>query len=208
MGRNLTVWIMFSAASAFAGETMNVAVCNLSQVSEITMEHAKAETAYAFRAIDVEIRRMDCGAEIGAQDVSMRPDYIVRVHLGGKIAKAGPVSLEAGGRAFMDDQEYGFMVDAYFGAINDLTLRFPLAGNDQVLGYVIAHELGHLLIGAGHRPNGLMRAASWGKQELEALNHRRLKFNDWKRAAIQRKLHMRNKAAYRAGVVTNSPSLP
>ena len=62
-----------------------------------------------------------------------------------------------------------------------------LAGQDQLLGYVIAHELGHLLIGAGHRPNGIMRA-SWGKNELDALNRRHLKFNDWERNAILHKL--------------------
>jgi len=194
MRRTLTIWMMFSAPAAFAGESMNVAVCNLTQVSGTVIEHAKAEAAYVFRAIDVETHWMDCGAEVGAQDARLRPDYIVRVQLGGKIAKAGPVSLEAMGRAFMDSQEYGFMVDTYFGAINDLTLRFPLAGSDQVLGYVITHELGHLLIGAGHRPNGIMRA-SWGKEELEALNRRHLKFNDRERAAILHKLQMRNIAS-------------
>jgi hypothetical protein len=40
-----------------------------------------------------------------------------------------------------------------------------------------------LLIGAGHRPNGLMRAAL-SKKELEALNRRHLKFNEAEQAAI------------------------
>jgi hypothetical protein len=50
----------------------------------------------------------------------------------------------------------------------------------------MAHELGHLLIGAGHRPNGLMRAAL-SKKELDALNRRHLKFNAAEQAAILRK---------------------
>jgi hypothetical protein len=186
--------MMFSATAAFAGQSMNVAVCNLSQVSGTVIEHAQAEAAYVFRNIDVEIHWMDCGAEVGAQDPGIRPDYIVRVQLGGKIAKPGPVSLEAMGRAFMDETGYGFMVDTYYGAINDLIVRFPLAGSDQLLGVVIAHELGHLLIGAGHRPNGIMRA-SWGKEEMEALNRRHLKFNDWERATILHKLAMRKLSA-------------
>jgi len=41
----------------------------------------------------------------------MRPDFIVRVQTGGHITKAGPVSLDAMGRAFMDATGYGFMVD-------------------------------------------------------------------------------------------------
>jgi len=107
-------------------------------------------------------------AEVGAQDARLRPDYIVRLQLGGKIAKPGRVSLEAMGRVLMDSQEYGFMVDTNFGAINDLTLRYLLAGSDQVLGYVITHELGHLLIGTGHRPNGIMRAAATASARMAA----------------------------------------
>ena len=59
-----------------------------------------------------------------------------------------------------------------------------------MMGYTMAHELGHLLIGAGHRPNGLMRAAL-SKKELDALNHRHLKFNEAEQAAILHKLRSR-----------------
>lgn len=186
----LTIWMLVSTTViAFAGESMNVVVCNLSQVPGPLVEHAQAEAAYVFRAIHVEVHWMDCGAEAGI--TPPRPDYIVRVQFGGKISKACPISLDAMGRAFMDSAGYGFMVDTYFGAIHDLTLRFPLAGSSQLLGFVITHELGHLLIGPGHRPNGIVRA-SWGKQELEALNRGRLKFSDWERAAILCRLAARN----------------
>jgi hypothetical protein len=75
------------------------------------------------------------------------------------------------------------MADVYCGAIRELTLLYPVAGADQLMGYAMAHELGHLLIGAGHRPNGLMPAAL-SKKELDALNHRHLKFNEAEQAAI------------------------
>jgi hypothetical protein len=54
----------------------------------------------------------------------------------------------------------------------------------------VRFELGHLLIGAGHRPNGLMRAAL-SKKELEALSRRHLKFNEAEQAAILHKLQSR-----------------
>jgi len=69
---------------------------------------------------------------------------------------------------------------------------FPFAGSDQLLGYTIAHQL-------GHRPNGIMRA-SWSKPELAALKYRRLKFSDWERAAIRQKLAARRKTAPAANV--------
>jgi hypothetical protein len=120
----------------------------------------------------------------------MRPDFIVRVRVGGHISKVGPTSLEAMGRAFMNVDGTGNMADVYFGAIRELTLLYPVTGADQVMGYTMAHELGHLLIGAGHRPNGLMRAAL-SKKELDALNHRHLKFNEAEQAAILHKLRLR-----------------
>jgi len=182
--------LFLSVAAAFAGQSMRVAVCNRGQVPGTVVERAKAETAYVFQAMDVEIRWMECGAEIGAQDSRQRPDFIVRMQMGGHITTAGPASLDAMGRAFMNDTGYGYMVDTYYTAIRDLARLFPYAGDDQLLGYVMAHELGHLLISAGHRPNGIMRA-SWNKAEMEALNQRHLKFNDWERKAILRALEAR-----------------
>ena len=79
-------------------------------------------------------------------------------------------------------------------AIQDLAAVYPFLGGEQLLGCTIAHELGHLLIGAGHRPNGLMRA-SWSKEELRDLSRRHLKFNSWERAAILHKLQMRDATA-------------
>jgi hypothetical protein len=38
-----------------------------------------------------------------------------------------------------------------------------------LLGFVMAHELGHVLLGAGHTPDGVMQAA-WG--EMYALRQR------------------------------------
>ena len=185
MRRTLWIGTMFSAA-AFAGQTMNVAVCNVGQIPAAKVEHAEAEAAYVFQGMDIEIRWMECDAA----DKGVRPDFIVRVQMGGKAVKAGPVSLEAMGRAFMDEKGYGFMADAYFGAIRDLTVTYPFASGDQLLGYVISHELGHLLIGAGHRPNGIMRA-SLGKSELEELNRRHLKFNEWEQGMIRKSLAAR-----------------
>lgn len=120
-------------------------------------------------------------------DVRMRPDFVVRVRAGGHLATAAPTSLEAMGRAFMNEDGTGNMADVYYGAIRELTLLYPVAQADQLMGYTMAHELGHLLIGAGHRPNGLMRAAL-SKKELDALNRRHLKFNESEQASILRTL--------------------
>lgn len=193
MRKSLMAWAMVATTRILAGQTVTVAVCNLNQSPDTVIRHAESEAGYVFRSAGVEIRWVECGDNVGAQDSRLRPDFVVRVQNGGHFVKAGPVSLDAMGRAFMDETGYGFMADTYFGAIRDLSLLFPYATADQLLGYVMAHELGHLLIGAGHRPNGIMRS-SLGKMELDELNRRHLKFNAWESAAIQRTLEKRRTA--------------
>jgi hypothetical protein len=190
MKNGLLISVLFSTTAAFAGEHMSVAVCNIGELPAQAIEHAEAEAAYVFESMGVEIRWTNCGAEVDAQDAHTRPDFIVRVRVGGHLPKADATSLEAMGRAFMNVDGTGNMADVYYGAIRELTLLDPVAGADQVMGYTMAHELGHLLIGAGHRPNGLMRSAL-SKKELDALNHRHLKFNEDEQAAILRKLRSR-----------------
>jgi hypothetical protein len=51
-----------------------------------------------------------------------------------------------------------------------------LGGRDQLdpavlLGHVIAHELGHLLLDPGHVPTGIM-PTSWGARDMEAIGQR------------------------------------
>ena len=190
MKRTLLISGLLSAVAAFAGEHMTVAVCNLGELPAQAIERAEAEAAYVFQSMDVEVRWTGCGAEVDAADARMRPDFIVRVRVGGHLPKAGATSLEAMGRAFMNVDGTGNMADVYYGAIRELANLYPVAGSEQLMGYTMAHELGHLLIGAGHRPNGLMRAAL-SKKELEALNRRHLKFNEAEQAAILHKLQSR-----------------
>ena len=190
MKRNLLMAVLFSAAVAFGGERMTVAVCNIGELPAQAIERGEAEASYVFQRMNVEIRWTGCGAEVDASDPGARPDFIIRVRVGGHLPKAGDTSLEAMGRAFMNNDGTGNMADVYYGAVRELTLLYPVAGSEQVMGYTMAHELGHLLIGAGHRPNGLMRAAL-SKKELDALNRRHLTFSEAERATIREKLRSR-----------------
>jgi hypothetical protein len=190
MKRTVLVSLLSSTVAAFAGERMTVAVCNLGELPAAAIERAEAEATYVFQSMAVEIRWTSCGAEVDAAETGVRPDFIVRLRAGGHLPKAGDTSLEAMGRAFMNADGTGNMADVYYGAVRELAMLDPVAGADQLMGYTMAHELGHLLMGAGHRPNGLMRAAL-SKKELDALHHRHLKFNQAEQAVILRKLRSR-----------------
>jgi hypothetical protein len=51
----------------------------------------------------------------------------------------------------------------------------------------MAHELGHLLLGPGHVPGGIMRAG-WKSGDLDAVRKRSLKFNPAQSARIREAL--------------------
>src|SRR5262249_7836786 len=66
-------------------------------------------------------------------------------------------SAEVYGMAFLGEDGDGSYCDVFYAPISELYTqgRAPLA---KILGVVIAHELGHLLLGAGgHSSAGLMR---------------------------------------------------
>jgi hypothetical protein len=194
MKRTLLIPVLFSTAAAFAAEHMNVAVCNVGELPARVIEHAEAEAAYVFQSMGVEIQWTGCGAELDSEDARTRPDFIIRVRVGGQVNTTGPTSLDTMGRAFMNADGAGHMVDVYYGAIKQLTALYPVVDGEQVLGCTMVHELGHLLIGAGHRPTGIMRAA-WSEGELTAISRRHLKFNNAEQATILKKL--------RSGAQTN-----
>jgi len=184
--RNALALLLFSTTAAIAADNVKVAVCNLGEIEDWHLKNAEREAAYVFQAADIHIHWTGC-ADVGAPDPRLRPNLIVRLRRDGHIAKVGPVSLDSMGRAFIDRAGYGFFVDTYYGAIQDLALLWPLAASDQVLGYVIVHELGHLMLGPGHHPRGIMRA-TWGREELQAIRQRHLKFDREERAALSRRL--------------------
>lgn len=57
----LSIWVLFSAAVALAGQRMSVAVCNVGQIPGTVIEHAEAEAGYVFWTINVEIHWTSCG---------------------------------------------------------------------------------------------------------------------------------------------------
>jgi hypothetical protein len=70
--------------------------------------------------------------------------------------------------------ENGSMAYAFFGRIRAFARRHDLLW-ETLLGHVIAHEVGHLLLREGHAPTGLMRA-KWVDPELRQARLGRLGF--------------------------------
>ena len=182
MKKSILVYALFSSIALYAGENMNVSLCNLGQLPGTVVAHAQEEASAVFRAIDVEIVWRECGEGPGSEEAARAHWYTIRLRSDAPPRFAGSRSLDAMGFAYVTAQVPGNMADAYYKAV-----EWVAGGNTSdaaaLLGCVMAHELGHLLLGPGHVPNGIMRPA-WKSQDVNAVRKRWLTFNAAQTARI------------------------
>ena len=169
----LLITVLGSVNLLAAVEEMNVAICNLGGVSERVVSKAKAEVELVYRAAGVQIVWRDAAEFSASASREGAPWFFIRLRNDMPPRKVGPASLDVMGKAFVED-DGGNVADAYFQAVQ-ATSQLHDGNVGALLGLVIAHELGHLLLGPGHRRDGVMQAA-WGKQQMDALRKRWLQF--------------------------------
>jgi len=138
---------------------------------------------------DLAVTWLVCGGRSARQAVQeLRPCYrflapgelIVRIVTSRR--PAGTPGRLPLGDAFVDEAGLGVLATAYVDRIARVA---ESAGSDQrvLLGRVLAHEIGHLLLGTNeHGGRGLMRAA-WSRDDL-----RRGRTEDWRFTPLEREL--------------------
>lgn len=156
-----------------ASQEMNVVICNQGGVGESVVATAKAETELVYTSADVRIVWRACD-DFPAHSQGHNPWLLIRLRSDKPPLKVGSSSLDSMGKSFVVDASGGNMADAYYRAVQSFAeQRHTDPG--VLLGFVIAHELGHLLLGPGHTPDGVMQAV-WGDKQSDALRQRWLKF--------------------------------
>jgi hypothetical protein len=151
-----------------AGRQIDVAICNQDGVAESVISSARRETELVFRAIGVQIVWQTC-------ETSLTSELVVRLWESKVPKTVGPASLDVMGKAFVAGRYGGTVADVYLTAVR-ATAELHGANPSEVAGVVVAHEIGHLLLGPGHMPNGVMQAV-WGQKEVDAVRQRRLRFS-------------------------------
>jgi hypothetical protein len=183
---------LFSAGSLFSAERLSVSVCNQGHLPESLVAQAEAETDLVFRSIDIQIVWAKCQDEVATDEAERGFRFVVRLRADAPPKTAGQTSLDAMGRSYVSTPNQGYIADVYYKAVEQIAERYG-TDTDGLFGYVIAHELGHLLLGPGHSSNGIMRAP-WNSGDAVAVKQRGLKFTASERAKIQQNLRARNSA--------------
>jgi hypothetical protein len=182
----LLMTALFSLELHAAGPLMHVAICNVDGVRDSIVARAKVETTLVYSAAGVTIVWHDCYLFPSPTQQQREPWFVVRLRTGKPPLTVGPASLDVMGKAYLAEEGGGSLSDAYLEAIQAMSEQYQ-SDQSALLGLVMAHELGHLLLGPGHTSEGVMQR-TWGLKQMFALSKRWLKFSKEDAARIRRAL--------------------
>ncbi len=170
---------IFWLPAVFAARHIDVSVCNLGALGQPIVERGKAKAQAIFDSSGIIIEWLECGEVAGPASFTIRL----------REANSERYAANAFGYAFLANDGDAYLADVYIRAIADFSELHDM-DSAVLLGAMITHEIGHLLLGRGHTVDGIMRS-TWSVQQITALQHGRLAFNPEQRARMERTLAIR-----------------
>ena len=156
---------------------LTVSVFNDALVPPSVLGEAERRAQSVFEDAGVSLTWLDCGTpgnwrtELGCRQVSFPSHLSVRLVAGKKAA-----SDDVFGQSFLNEQGQGNYAYVYLTPLSSAK-ALQLLGEGDLLGYIVVHELGHLLLGKNsHSAEGLMRAR-WEVAELRDAARGNLSFS-------------------------------
>jgi hypothetical protein len=184
------IWLcaVVCTTPTFAAERMSVSVCTEGHPGARLVAEAESEAAAVFRSVDVEIAWTQCRSAPIGEEAARQHWFTVRLRTGKPFFTTPMLSLDTLGEAFFADDQPAYLAEVYYEAAQQFA---SLRGVDPgvLLGCVMAHELGHLLLGPGHARHGIMRQA-WNSLELDEMRFGRLKFDSAESDQIRKVLEV------------------
>jgi len=161
------------AAGGQATLRIRTRVCNMAKVKPEILSSGLIEAGTIFKRIGIEIewKECPCNSLVGAAEFQLRviPTLFPTVH---GIPQRGHLGYAAA------SEEGGVLATIFYDRVEDLTL---VNNPSTVLGYAIAHEMGHLLLGKTlrggryHSDSGIMRA-KWDRNDLKGRTESGMEF--------------------------------
>jgi len=165
-----------------------LSIFNDAQVDHGMLREAQSRAEEVMKAGGIELIWLDCGTpghwaaqEMRCSDIAFPAHLSVRL-----VANTTPLSNEAFGESFTNERGEGSYANVYVAPLAQSKVLGVLTEGD-LIGYVIAHELGHLLMGKNsHGEAGLMRAV-WRAPEVEQALRGTLFFTEAEREKMRRR---------------------
>ena len=145
---------------------LTVSVFNDARVPQTVLQAARRRADAVFREAGIALTWLDCGtpgqwhSDRGCLAVAFPEHLSVRLVEGRRVPSA-----DIYGQSYLNAQGEGNYANVYVTPLAS-SKALVLVKEGDLLGYVVVHELGHLLLGKdSHSPEGLMRA-KWQLSEL------------------------------------------
>jgi hypothetical protein len=167
-------WELGAAASA-----ITVAIYDDAQLSPRVLADAEDEATRIYQRAGIPILWIGCNrSKMDAKSDSRCQDPPSPIHLNLRIVPhARKSSDDIFGVAFLSPEGTGAYSDVFYDSVEQLDRDWHV-GIARVLGHVMAHELGHLVLGSNaHSRQGIM-CPSWHVDELHLLSMGALLFSE------------------------------
>jgi len=175
-----------SWAQAGLQPSVEIYVYNQAGVSGEVLSQAEQDATRIFRVSGVRTTWLECStAEVAGTDCRGLPqpgDIVLQI-----VHETRKLKADVFGAAFLGQDGTGEYTNVFYDRVNELNRGWtvPLA---EVLGHVMAHEVGHLLLGLNsHSTLGIMRGY-WDSDELKAIERGRLLFSSAQSKVMRGKL--------------------
>lgn len=204
-GGAVVLAILVATLSAFARErnevipgtklTVQLNVYNYALVEAGELTQAQAAAAHVLRGAGVEAAWRDCplageGASTGQECGNAHGVLAVRILPQEMAERLARDSGSLGFAQLGDNGAPGHVVSVFYDRVKPLAADLGCS-KTVILGYAMAHEIGHLLLGAdSHCPNGVMRA-NWTEKELLSASTGRFGFFPWQAARMRAEVRRR-----------------
>lgn len=191
-------FLLFVGSGAFAAAhgpgtpnpSLTIKVYDFARVPPQAMARAQGVTTYLINMAGVETVWLNCHLP----NDGVEGDAACRKHGAGQVSvrilpRAMSEALAVPGHVFgvaaiPTGKQRGSQVYVFHHRVQELATQMREVDGSVLLGHVVAHEVGHLLLGSGsHSPGGLM-AADWFKRDLRKLAQGGLLFTDDHRRRI------------------------
>ena len=175
--------------------TITLHVYDYAQVEEKELARARDEVSWVLERVGIEANWLNCpvpGMERqNAQECrSTAGALVLRILPRAMAERAARDKGSLGFAQLADDGEPTYEVSVFYHRVERLSVELRCA-RGVILGYALAHEIGHLLLGTNsHALNGIMRA-HWTEEELRLASAGRFTFLPQQAAKMRAEVRQR-----------------
>jgi hypothetical protein len=175
-----------------AQPVITIAVYNYAHVGRLELKDAEREAAELLAAAGERIVWLEFSGKnrlAQASPNNLAADLFLRILKASAIRRVRRISAaDVMGEAIVapgsESLVPGRFANLFYDRVQHVSALWGLFSG-QILGDAIAHELGHLLLGSGHSPEGIMKG-HWTLQDLRIASHGGLPFSQAQAVLLQR----------------------